>query len=125
MITVTSMPPVAGMITVADVITVSNGSAVIVAAMAGVGLRHGVVVVPGVSIMLSAAGGGLVVLPVVVWTGVLGVVGHRVTSVAVVGRKVRSRRLLLTTKTLEKAIAAPASIGLSRPSAASGMAATL
>ena len=42
-----------------------------------------------------------------------------------VGWKVRSRRLLLTTKTLEKAMAAPAIIGLSRPSAASGMAATL
>ena len=37
----------------------------------------------------------------------------------------RSRRLLPTTKTLEKAIAAPASMGLSRPSAASGIAATL
>ncbi len=40
-------------------------------------------------------------------------------------RKRRSRRLLVTTKTLEKAIAAPASIGLSRPAAASGIAATL
>ena len=56
------------------------------------------------------------------------VVGHGVTSSgggAGVGWKVRSRRLLLTTKTLEKAMAAPAIIGLSRPSAASGMAATL
>ncbi|MBB6553610.1 hypothetical protein HD593_008405 [Nonomuraea rubra] len=37
----------------------------------------------------------------------------------------RRRRLLLTTNTLENAIAAPAIIGLSRPSAASGRAATL
>ncbi len=36
-----------------------------------------------------------------------------------------SRRLLLTTNTDERAIAAPASIGLSRPAAASGSAATL
>ena len=41
------------------------------------------------------------------------------------GWKRRSRRLLLTTKTEENAIAAPAIIGLSRPSAASGSAATL
>ncbi|SCL18056.1 hypothetical protein GA0070624_1441 [Micromonospora rhizosphaerae] len=41
------------------------------------------------------------------------------------GRKRRSRRLLATTKTDEKAIAAPAIIGLSRPAAASGRAATL
>ncbi len=41
------------------------------------------------------------------------------------GRKRRSRRLLVTTKTEEKAIAAPAIIGLSRPAAASGIAATL
>ena len=41
------------------------------------------------------------------------------------GRKRRNRRLLVTTKTEEKAIAAPASIGLSRPAAASGRAATL
>ena len=123
MITVTSVPPVAGVITVGDVITVSGGSAVNVRVMAGVGLRRGVGVVSGVRIVLSvAAGSGLVVVPVVVWVGV---VGHRVTSVAVVGRKVRSRRLLLTTKALEKAMAAPASIGLSRPSAARGMAATL
>lgn len=39
--------------------------------------------------------------------------------------KPRSRRLLVTTKTEEKAIAAPASIGLSRPAAARGSAATL
>ncbi len=39
--------------------------------------------------------------------------------------KDRSRRLLLTTKTDENAIAAPAIIGLSMPSAASGRAATL
>ena len=37
----------------------------------------------------------------------------------------RSRRLLLTTKTDENAIAAPAIIGLSNPAAASGIAATL
>ncbi len=37
----------------------------------------------------------------------------------------RSRRLLPTTKTDEKAMAAPAIIGLSRPAAASGSAATL
>lgn len=39
--------------------------------------------------------------------------------------KRRSRRLLPTTKTLEKAIAAPANIGLSMPIAATGIAATL
>ena len=37
----------------------------------------------------------------------------------------RRRRLLPTTNTEENAIAAPASIGLSRPAAASGIAATL
>src|SRR5690625_3033874 len=40
-------------------------------------------------------------------------------------RNVRSRRLLVTTKTLEKAIAAPASIGFSSPRAATGIAAAL
>src|SRR5699024_5635694 len=39
--------------------------------------------------------------------------------------KPRSRRLLDTTNTLDSAIAAPASIGFSRPKAASGIAATL
>ncbi len=39
--------------------------------------------------------------------------------------KRRSRRLFVTTNTLENAIAAPAITGLSRPTAASGMAATL
>lgn len=39
--------------------------------------------------------------------------------------KERSRRLLVTTKTEEKAIAAPAIIGFSSPAAASGRAATL
>lgn len=39
--------------------------------------------------------------------------------------KRRSRRLLVTTQTEEKAIAAPATIGFSRPAAASGTAATL
>ncbi len=39
--------------------------------------------------------------------------------------KARSRRLLVTTKTDEKAIAAPAIIGLSMPNAARGRAATL
>ena len=41
------------------------------------------------------------------------------------GSKRRRRRLLVTTKRLEAAIAAPASIGLSSPAAASGTAATL
>jgi hypothetical protein len=41
------------------------------------------------------------------------------------GRKPRSRRLFETTNTDENAIAAPAIIGLSNPSAASGSAATL
>ena len=41
------------------------------------------------------------------------------------GVNLRSRRLLLTTKTELKAIAAPAIIGLSRPAAAKGSAATL
>ena len=40
-------------------------------------------------------------------------------------RKRLSRRLLLTTDTLENAMAAPAMTGLSRPAAASGRAATL
>src|SRR5262245_45986081 len=40
-------------------------------------------------------------------------------------RKRRSRRLLLTTKRLEAAIAAAAIIGFSRPATASGIAATL
>src|SRR5690606_28015395 len=40
-------------------------------------------------------------------------------------RKERRRRLLPTTNTLENAIAAPASIGFSSPSAASGIAAVL
>ena len=40
-------------------------------------------------------------------------------------RKRRSRRLLVTTNTLEQAMAAPAISGLSSPAAASGMAATL
>ncbi len=42
-----------------------------------------------------------------------------------VGRNLRRRRLLLTTNTEENAIAAPASIGLSRPAMASGIIATL
>ena len=41
------------------------------------------------------------------------------------GAKPRSRRLLVTTNTELNAIAAPAIIGLSRPAAASGSAATL
>jgi catechol 2,3-dioxygenase-like lactoylglutathione lyase family enzyme len=41
------------------------------------------------------------------------------------GRNRRSRREFVTTNTLEAAIAAAASMGLSRPSAATGMAATL
>ena len=40
-------------------------------------------------------------------------------------RNLRSRRLLVTTKTEEKAMAAPAIIGLSSPATASGIAATL
>ena len=39
--------------------------------------------------------------------------------------KLRSRRALTTTETLERAIAAPAISGLSSPAAASGSAATL
>lgn len=39
--------------------------------------------------------------------------------------KPRSRRLLVTTKTLLNAMAAPAIIGLSKPAAANGSAATL
>src|SRR5699024_5407305 len=61
------------------------------------------------------------------------VFGHRVathhrpppSAASTTDRNRRSRRLLLTTKTLEKAMAAPAIIGLRRPSAASGTAATL
>ena len=40
-------------------------------------------------------------------------------------RKRRRRRLLVTTNRLEPAMARPASIGLSSPAAASGIAATL
>ena len=99
----------------------------------------------GVPVLLGRTGGGLVMVVVVSASrgrsggagggGLIGrcrwvvvVVGHGVTSSVGggdVGWKVRSRRLLLTTKTLEKAMAAPAIIGFSRPSAASGMAATL
>lgn len=49
----------------------------------------------------------------------------RVPGYPASARKRRSRRLLPTTKTDEQAIAAPAIIGLSRPAAASGSAATL
>ena len=44
---------------------------------------------------------------------------------AYAARKRRRRRLLVTTKTLENAMAAPASIGFSSPAAATGRAATL
>lgn len=60
-----------------------------------------------------------------------GVASHRVGLPVAGGASVmtlvkeRNRRLLLTTNTLENAIAAPASIGLSRPKAANGSAATL
>ena len=47
------------------------------------------------------------------------------SRVSSAGRNPRSRRLLATTNTLENAMAAPAMTGLSRPSAASGRAATL
>lgn len=40
-------------------------------------------------------------------------------------RKARRRRLFVTTSTLDSAIAAPASIGFSSPSAATGIASTL
>src|SRR5690606_2391312 len=51
----------------------------------------------------------------------------RADAAAVVAmlRKARSRRLLPTTNTLDRAMAAPASMGLSSPRAAIGMAATL
>ena len=48
-----------------------------------------------------------------------------VTAYCAVDLNRRRRRLLLTTKTELNAIAAPASIGLSRPAMASGIAATL
>ena len=41
------------------------------------------------------------------------------------GRKRRSRRLFVTTNTDENAIAAPATVGLSSPATANGIAATL
>ena len=50
---------------------------------------------------------------------------HGHVAVVASGLKPRSRRLLLTTNTEENAIAAPASIGLRSPAAASGSAATL
>ncbi len=53
-------------------------------------------------------------------------VGLRVVLVVHVGhRKLLSLRLLPTTNRLDTAIAAPASIGLSSPAAASGIAAVL
>src|SRR5690606_538465 len=52
-------------------------------------------------------------------------VAAEVRSRSGVGRNRRSRRLLLTTNTLDSAMAAPASIGLSCPVAATGRAATL
>ena len=65
-------------------------------------------------------------LPVVVFLVTILVVadvcaraGLFAAAARLVGWKVRSRRLLLTTKTLEDAMAALASIGLSRPSAIS------
>jgi hypothetical protein len=50
---------------------------------------------------------------------------HARRPASAAGWKRRRRRLLVTTKTLENAIAAPASIGLSRPAAAIGSAAPL
>ena len=114
-------------------------------AMAGVCVVSAVVV--GVRVVAARTAAGFVMVGVVVLVVVVGsrwragggatrlgrwgwwwwsVIGSpRQWVVRDVGWKVRSRRLLLTTKTLEKAMAAPAIIGLSRPSAASGMAATL
>ncbi len=54
---------------------------------------------------------------------VLGVAVHQVTSR--IDSKRRRRRLFVTTKTLENAIAAAATIGLRSPAIASGIAATL
>jgi hypothetical protein len=62
--------------------------------------------------------------PVTLWNPV-GQTNYPISPERIVLVKERSRRLLPTTNTLEKAIAAPASIGLSRPSATSGIAATL
>jgi hypothetical protein len=55
----------------------------------------------------------------------VGQINYPTSPSVVIPAKERSRRLLPTTKTLENAIAAPANIGLSRPRAASGIAATL
>ena len=57
------------------------------------------------------------------WT--VGTLSSMVAMILGGQRKRRRRRLLVTTNTLENAIAAPASIGLSSPAAASGRAATL
>ena len=94
----------------------------------------------------SVPGGGAFVGPRraegvrVAWSGLLGEVGHRRSFRLVEGwwvlgagaqgdgrsaRKRRRRRLLETTKTLERPIEAPAMSGLSSPAAARGMAATL
>ena len=52
--------------------------------------------------------------------------GHRVVpSSSASALNPRSRRLLVTTNTLDNAMAAPAIIGFSRPAAAIGIAATL
>jgi hypothetical protein len=58
-------------------------------------------------------------------SGLKSVDPRRTEDTTQAARNLRSRRLLLTTNTELNAIAAPASIGFSRPAAASGSAATL
>src|SRR5699024_10481079 len=94
-------------------------------------VRVGVVGVDRVRVVVVGTGVASVVVVVIAGSGGGGGLGHEliahesllVRSWAEANR--RSRRELLTTKTLENAMAIPASIGLSRPIAATGMSATL
>ena len=97
---------------------------------------------PG-ELVVRVAGAGLChtdLMPRVAWSGLGGEVGHRRSFRLVEGwwgtgaaaqgvgrsaRKRRRRRLLETTKTLDRPIDAPAMSGLRSPAAARGMAATL
>lgn len=87
------------------------------------GVVTGVVVTLVTSVVVVVVTSAIVVGVVVV--SVIAVIHGHAPAVRTCERNVRSRRLFDTTKTLDSAIAAPASIGLSRPSAASGIAATL
>ena len=119
MTAVPAVPGVTALVTrviVPAVLAVVNGVFVVTGVVAVV---NGVLVVTGVVAVVT---GVVAVVTVVVETGLV-VFSHQ--DPPEVGRKRRSRRLLLTTNTLENAMAAPASMGLSSPAAAMGRAATL